>query len=55
MLELGADGCTVKSVAVALGVSPPTVKTHLSHVYDKFRVSSQAAAVAEAMRRGLIQ
>jgi DNA-binding NarL/FixJ family response regulator len=55
VLELVAGGCTVKRVAVELGMSRSTVKTHLAHLYDKFGISSQAAAVAEAMRRGLIQ
>ena len=55
VLELVARGCTVKGVAVELDMSHSTVKTHLAHLYDKLGVKSQAGAVAEAMRRGLIQ
>ncbi|MGH2802882.1 MAG: DNA-binding response regulator, partial [Thermoleophilaceae bacterium] len=29
--------------------------THLQHIYDKLGVSERAAAVAEAMRRGLLE
>jgi two-component system, NarL family, nitrate/nitrite response regulator NarL len=31
------------------------VKTHLHHIYGKLGVSERAAAVAEAMRRGLLE
>ncbi|MCA1701542.1 MAG: DNA-binding response regulator, partial [Actinobacteria bacterium] len=32
-----------------------TVRTHLQHLYEKLGVSDRAAAVAEAMRRGLLE
>ena len=38
-----------------LVLSTATVKTHLQHLYEKLGVSDRAAAVAEAMRRGLIE
>ena len=49
-----ADGASAPAIAGALGLSPATVKTHLRHVYEKLGVSDRAAAVAEAMRRGII-
>jgi two-component system nitrate/nitrite response regulator NarL len=49
-----ADGGSVASIAVALHLSPSTVKTHLEHLYRKLGVSDRAAAVAEAMRRGVL-
>jgi two-component system, NarL family, nitrate/nitrite response regulator NarL len=55
VLELIADGNTVARVAERLELSRATVKTHLQHLYDKLGVTSQAAAVAEALRRGLIE
>jgi two-component system nitrate/nitrite response regulator NarL len=55
VLTLIASGNTVSGVAEALQISRATVKTHLQHLYDKLGVSSQAAAVAEAMRRGLME
>ena len=35
-------------------LSAATVKTHLGHLYQKLDVSERAAAVAVAMRRGLL-
>jgi two-component system, NarL family, nitrate/nitrite response regulator NarL len=31
------------------------VKTHLQHIYEKLGVRDRAAAVAEGMRRGLVE
>ena len=42
-------------IAADLHVSTATVKTHLKTLYEKLGVSDRAAAVAEAMRRGLIE
>ena len=36
-------------------LSTATIKTHLRHIYEKLGVSERAAAVAEAMRRGLLE
>ena len=49
-----STGASAPTIAGGLGLSPATVKTHLRHVYEKLGVSDRAAAVAEAMRRGLI-
>jgi two-component system, NarL family, nitrate/nitrite response regulator NarL len=54
VLVLIANGSTINRVAAQLGMSRATVKTHLQHLYEKLGVSSQAAAVAEALRRGLM-
>jgi two-component system nitrate/nitrite response regulator NarL len=35
-------------------VSAATVRSHLRHVYEKLGVSDRAAAVAQAIRRGLL-
>ena len=49
-----ADGGTVASIAADMQLSASTVKTHLENVYRKLEVSDRAAAVAEAMRRGIL-
>ena len=55
VLELIAEGRSAPAIAEELHVSPATVKTHLKTLYEKLGVSDRAAAVAEAMRRGLIE
>jgi len=42
-------------IARRLFLSPATVKSHLGALYEKLGVSDRAAAVAEAMRRGLLE
>lgn len=55
ILVLTADGLSAPQVAERLVLSPATIRTHLQHLYDKLGVSDRAAAVAEAMRRGLVE
>ena len=49
-----AAGERVPEMARAMHLAESTVKTHLHHLYDKLDVSDRAAAVAVAMRRGLL-
>lgn len=55
VLRLVAAGLSAPEVGRQLKVSPTTVKTHLQRVYEKLGVSDRAAAVAEAMRRQLLE
>jgi two-component system nitrate/nitrite response regulator NarL len=55
ILELTADGLSAPEIGRRLYLSPATVKSHLQHLYGKLGVSDRAAAVAEAMRRGLLE
>jgi PAS domain S-box-containing protein len=55
VLTLSADGLNGPGVANALGLSAATVRTHFAHIYQKLDVSDRAAAVAKAMRIGLIR
>jgi two-component system nitrate/nitrite response regulator NarL len=55
VLRLVADGLSTAQIAAALYVSPATAKTHLSRAYDKLGVSDRAAAVAAAMRAGILR
>jgi two-component system, NarL family, nitrate/nitrite response regulator NarL len=54
-LALIAEGLSAPDIARVLHLSTATVKTHLRHIYEKLGVSERAAAVAEAMRRGLLE
>jgi two-component system nitrate/nitrite response regulator NarL len=49
-----AGGESVPVMAQAMHLSASTIKTHRAHLYEKLGVSDRAAAVAVAMRRGLI-
>jgi two-component system nitrate/nitrite response regulator NarL len=49
-----ADGESVPTIARTMHLSVSTVKTHAHHLYEKLEVSDRAAAVAVAMRRGLL-
>lgn len=55
MLRLIAGGSSVPAIAKKLYLSPSTVKTHVHRLCEKLGVTGQAAAVAEAMRRGLLE
>jgi two-component system, NarL family, nitrate/nitrite response regulator NarL len=55
VLRLVAAGLSAPEVARRLHLSPTTVKTHLQRIYEKLGVGDRAAAVAEAMRRHLLE
>lgn len=55
VLVLLAEGQSAPQIAGALFLSVSTVKTHQHRLYEKLGVADRAAAVAEAMRRGLIR
>jgi two-component system nitrate/nitrite response regulator NarL len=55
VLRLVADGLAAPEIASRLLVEPSTVKSHLHNIYEKLGVSERAAAVAEGMRRGLLE
>ena len=55
ILHLIAAGKSLPDIAKELYLGLTTVKTHVQHLYEKLGVSDRAAAVATAMRRGLIE
>ncbi|HEX6160099.1 MAG TPA: response regulator transcription factor [Thermoanaerobaculia bacterium] len=54
VLTLIAEGLSAPEIGERIHLSTATVKTHLQHLYEKLGVSERAAAVAEGMRRGLV-
>jgi two-component system nitrate/nitrite response regulator NarL len=54
VLALVAQGRTAREIGLELHVSTGTVKSTQLRLYKRLRVSDRAAAVAEALRRGLI-
>jgi ATP/maltotriose-dependent transcriptional regulator MalT len=55
VLSLAALGLPVKGIGERLTISRGTVKSHLEHIYAKFGVVNRTAAVAHALRGGLIE
>lgn len=55
VLQLAASGQAVGEIAAELHLSPATIKRHFERAYARLGVSDRAAAVGEAMRRGLIR
>ena len=55
VLQLLAFGKSNKDIAEEMEISPETVKTHLEHIFRKLGTSDRTAAVAEALRRRLIE
>jgi two-component system nitrate/nitrite response regulator NarL len=55
VLQAFARGMSVPQVAAELFLGVSTVKTHTQRLYEKLGVSDRAAAVAEGMRRGLVE
>jgi two-component system nitrate/nitrite response regulator NarL len=55
ILQLTADGFSAAEIGQRTFITAATVKTHLQGAYQKLGVSDRAAAVAEAMRHGLLE
>ncbi|MER6355345.1 response regulator transcription factor [Streptomyces sp. NPDC001634] len=54
VVRLMAEGRSNRAIAQSLFLSEATVKTHLVRIYRKLSVENRAAAVSEAVRRGLL-
>ena len=55
LLKLLMEGHQNKTAAAELGISVHTVSFHLRSIYEKLHVHSRSAAVARALRDGMIQ
>lgn len=55
IITLIAAGLSVPDIAAKLHLAPTTVRTHVQNLFGKLGVSDRAAAVAEAMRRRLVE
>jgi two-component system nitrate/nitrite response regulator NarL len=54
VLALLARGLSSQEIADKLILGQSTIKSHTRNLYEKLEVNDRAAAVAEAMRRGLL-
>ena len=55
VLKMIAAGSTIPAMAKEMFLAPSTVKTHVQRLYEKLGVGDRGAAVAEAMRRKLLE
>lgn len=55
VVALAAHGHTVSRMAESLFIGAATAKTHLENIYRKLGVPDRSAAVARAIRLGLIE
>jgi two-component system response regulator NreC len=55
ILQMLAEGRTVKEIAHMLYISIKTVQTHRSHLKEKLNIDSDAGLVQYAIRKGLIK
>jgi DNA-binding NarL/FixJ family response regulator len=55
VLQLLADGLSNRQISAELFISEATAKSHLASIYTKLGVESRGAAVAAAIREGLLR
>ncbi|MFG2823560.1 LuxR C-terminal-related transcriptional regulator [Kitasatospora sp. NPDC048365] len=55
VLQLLADGLSNRQISSQLFISEATAKSHLTNIYAKLGVESRGAAVAAAIREGLLR
>jgi DNA-binding NarL/FixJ family response regulator len=54
VIQLISEGQVKKQISHSLGISPPTVATHVRHIYEKLGVSNAPSAISKAYRTGLL-
>jgi len=54
VLQLLVAGAGNKAIARELALSENTVKSHISHIFEKLHVQNRAEAVSAALQRGLV-
>ena len=55
VLRLLAGGLRYKVIGAVLGIKAPTVHAHMKNVFSKLAVHTRTAAMATALRDGLVQ
>jgi two-component system, NarL family, response regulator LiaR len=55
VLRCIALGQSNKDIALTLGISEETVKTHVAHVLAKLNVDNRGQATVQALKRGLVE
>jgi DNA-binding NarL/FixJ family response regulator len=55
VLQLMAEGLPKKNIADQLSISPNTVVTHVTHIYEKLNAQNAPSAIAKAFRLGILK
>jgi DNA-binding NarL/FixJ family response regulator len=55
VLELLAKGMRNKEIGKALDIAEETVRAHIRSIFVKLQVHDRTAALAEALRRGIVR
>lgn len=55
ILQLLAEGMSNKDIGKELWISEQTVKTHVSHIFEKMGTKDRTETVAQALRTGLVE
>ncbi len=55
VLSLMPDGLSNKEIAAELGISPSTIKNHISNILSKLHTDSRVEAVAIALRNQIVE
>ena len=55
VIQLMAEGLPKKNIADQLSISPNTVVTHVTHIYEKLDAQNAPSAIAKAFRMGILK
>jgi len=55
VVQLVVDGLSNKLIADRLGLTEATVKTHLTHIFEKLGVEDRTQAAMAAVKRGIVR
>ncbi|MFC7337748.1 response regulator [Haloferula chungangensis] len=55
VLQLMSEGLAKKNIADQLSISPNTVVTHVTHIYEKLNAQNAPSAIAKAFRLGILK
>jgi DNA-binding NarL/FixJ family response regulator len=53
IVELLSEGMPNKKIALRLGISPDTVRTHLGNIYEKLHVQGRTEAATKYLKAGV--
>jgi DNA-binding NarL/FixJ family response regulator len=55
VLQALASGASNEAIARSMGISPRTLRNHISNTYHKLGIFDRAQAVIVAIREGLVE